>query len=420
MKRRRRPRRKYQKYIRKVSIFIVLTSLILLFLWPYLRITFLKILIPIGRGEAGVLEEKVCGDAIFTGGETLLVAPTSGSIRFFVKDKDSVRVGDVIAEIGDKDVVQAITESLAFAEEKLEKYQSETAEEFVRLSQEIQDSYENAIHLFFQVQQAYSSGDFKNLAAKENQLFSEEKTILDRRSRLSALESERAKLTKEVELIQKIASTSTVKILAPIAGTFSSKVTKLDEKVFFSDLSDKDASQLMILAKELKNAKAFSLESGCKVNQGQVIGRIVSGDKVSFFLPVKTEERPDIEPGKPVLIQFPDKTTLDAVVNAVIDGKPPGYSILVGVIEYVPFDKYEKTARIWMITKRHSGIIVPVKSLLEKNGQTGVLIVRKTFAQFCPVDVLMIKGEQAVVRGIQETDEIVLRPMKLLEGRRVR
>jgi len=420
LKRRRRPRRKYQKYIRKAGIFIVLTSLILLFLWPYLRITFLKILIPIGRGEAGVLEEKACGDAIFTGGETLLVAPTSGSIRFFVKDKDSVRVGDAIAEIGDKDVLQAITESLAFAEEKLEKYQNETAEEFFRLSQEIQDSYENAIHLFFQVQQAYASGDFKNLALKENQLFSEEKTILDRRSRLSALESERAKLTKEVELIQKIASTSTVKILAPIAGTFSSKVTKLDERLFFSDLSDKDASQLRILAKELKNAKPFSLESGCKVNQGQLIGRIVSGDKVSFFLPVKTEERPDIEPGKPVLIQFPDKTTLDAVVNAVIDGKPPGYSILVGAIEYVPFDKYEKTARIWMITKRYSGIIIPVKSLLEKNGQTGVLIVRKTFAQFCPVDVLMIKREQAVVRGIQETDEIVLRPMKLLEGRRVR
>ena len=63
---------------------------------------------------------------------------------------------------------------------------------------------------------------------------------------------------------------------------------------------------------------------------------------------------------------------------------------------------------------------MPVKSLVDKNGQTGVLLVQKTYAVFHPVEVRMIKGDRAVVQGISETSEIVLKGMKFLEGRRVR
>ena len=79
-----------------------------------------------------------------------------------------------------------------------------------------------------------------------------------------------------------------------------------------------------------------------------------------------------------------------------------------------------RTSYASLVTRRKQGIIVPLRSLIDREGQTGVLVVQKTYARFCPVEVLMVKGDQAVVSGINDTTEIVLKGMAFFEGRRVR
>ncbi|HHW17706.1 MAG TPA: hypothetical protein GXX30_02225 [Firmicutes bacterium] len=420
MKRRRKSGQKQRKYASRFAALVIVASLGLLLFWPYIRTGFLKAFIPVGRGTPGFLEEKTAGDALFTGGDTLLRAPIGGAIKFLVKDGDTVRVGDVIAEIGDKDAISAVQESLALARDNLEKFEEGTQGEFSRLVRETQAAYESAVRSFFELQRVFACGDVRSLPEKERAFLTETNVLSDKRSRLMAIENERARLKGEVELLEKIASQSAVRVLAPVAGTFSSTVTDVEDKVRANDISQKDASELMMLAQKVRGSRTFSIQDGQKVKQGDPIGRIISGEKVSFFLPVKTEERPDVGLGKRILIEYEDGFTLNGVVTGIRDGKPPGYSVLSGEIQYVPVDRYTYAARISLISKRFNGILVPVESILEKDGQTGVLVVQKTYARFVPVEVLMVKGDRAVIKGISETDEIVLKAAKFLEGRRVR
>ena len=109
-----------------------------------------------------------------------------------------------------------------------------------------------------------------------------------------------------------------------------------------------------------------------------------------------------------------------AEISEVLDGLPPGYSIIVGSITVMPSESLVKAGQVGLTVRRRSGVIIPKSGLLEKGGRQGVLKVQKTYARFREVEVLMTKGDQAVVRGISETDEIVLKAMSFLEGRRVR
>ncbi len=237
---------------------------------------------------------------------------------------------------------------------------------------------------------------------------------------MKAIEDERSRLAHEYEILQKIVASSSVKILAPVSGTFSSQLFSRDSEIRSSNLEEKDASQLTVLAKELANTKAYQVENGQEVAQGDAIGRIVSGENVRFFLTVKTEQRPDIQTGDKVLVELDDRTSFNSTITGVVDGNPPGYSIISGKIDYIASDRYVRTSYASLVTRRKQGIIVPLRSLIDREGQTGVLVVQKTYARFCPVEVLMVKGDQAVVSGINDTTEIVFKGMAFFEGRRVR
>jgi hypothetical protein len=146
----------------------------------------------------------------------------------------------------------------------------------------------------------------------------------------------------------------------------------------------------------------------------------VSGENVKFCLTVKTEQRPDIRSGSKVLLEIGSNAPVYCTISSIIDGKPPGYSVISGEIDYLAPDRYVRASHASLITRREQGVIVPVKSLIDKNGQIGVLLVQKTYAVFHPVEVRMIRGDQAAVQGISETSEIVLNGMRFFEGRRVR
>ncbi len=367
-----------------------------------------------------MLDECISGQAIYANGQTVLVAPASGSIRFNVKNGDSVRVGDVVAEIGDKDALSSLSENLVLAQEALRAYDDQTSNKFANLTESIQERYENAVSALYGMQIAYASGNTSNLIATEDEFCEELEALSSNRAQLMGLEDRRAQLAHQIEVIKQVASSSSVKVLAPVSGVFYSEIVSLDSKLSMASLAEKDGSELSVLAQELEDAVEYHVEDGQNVSHGDMIGRIVSGENVKFFMTVKTEYRPDIKVGSKASVESEGPASLSTTIKEVTDGKPPGYSIISGEIEYIPPDKFVRTSHISLITRREQGIIVPLKSLVEKDGETGVLVVHKTYAVFQPVDIKMIKGEQAAVEGVSETSEIVLNGIKFFEGRRVR
>jgi multidrug efflux pump subunit AcrA (membrane-fusion protein) len=420
LKRRPRKKTKFRQYARSITTAAIVLSVAMLFVWPYLRSALLKILIPVGRGYAGTLENHVKGTALFSGGSTLIVAPVDGTLNLQVKDNESVRVGQVLATIGDSETGAEFADSIAKARGNLASYEAETEQEFALLKAEVQEAYRGALESLLMSRQAFASGDAPEALAAESSLTSLEEIIREKRERLSSIEDQRGNLARTVALLEQALTTSKVNVLSPSAGVFSSEFTEAHKKIPGMSLSDKDASEIMALCREIKDAIEIRVEDGGSVKIGDPVGRVITGEDISFYLPVKTEERPALRQGQSVVLRLPDGTEMRSTVTSVVDARPPGYSIISGTIDVVSSRIGTGSAEVTLVASRNSGTVIPTASILEMNGETGVLIVQKTYARFAPVEILAAHGDRTVVRGISETHEIVLRPKAFLEGRRVR
>lgn len=417
---RRRKKTKYRAYARKIALAVVMISVVMLFLWPYLRSAALNTFVSVGRGRAGTLEERVTGEALFADWSSLVVAPTNGTLRILVQANESVRAGQAIAEIGSPNTAEAMEESLAFARGNLRNYEESTAEEFQRLSQEANDAYAAAVDALFSAKRAFAAGSQKEAVSAESRVKEHGATIAGIKARISEIEDRRAELAENVLLVENAVASTGVQVLSPIAGILSWEYSSYDRTIADLALTDKDASQLMAIIREDNDARVMVSSDGQSVKIGDAVGRVVSGRNAAFYFPVKTEERPDVKAGQRIEVRFGDGTSAYATITGVKDACPPGYSVLTGEVPLLDVSNPSNSMEISLVTSRATGIIVPTKAILNKDGQTGVLTVEKTYARFSPVEVVMTKGKEAVVRGIAETDEIVLGGMGFLEGRRVR
>lgn len=420
MTRRYRSKAKLRTLTRRVILSALLLSLVLLLTWPYLRTAILRATIPVGRGSLGTLEERTDGEAVFAGGVSLVTAPAPGTLRFLVRDGESVRTGQPIAEVGKEGAREAFDDSLRFAKARLLAYEAETQEEFERLSNSVEDSYARAVQLFFLSQEASAKGEMELSSRYESRLLDEEKNLRQDAGRLAEIEEERADLAAHVAAIEALQASSVVHVLSPASGIFSTEVTSIETKFTKENVAGKSAAELAILAREAREAQPANAKDGQAVQAGDILGRVVSGQGVSFYLPIKTEDKPVFREDGKVELALSDGTVLQAKVTEVHDGKPPGFSIIVGEISVMPVSSLRKVDEVGLIAKTQSGVVIPKSALMVREGHQGVLLVQKTFARFREVQVLMVKGDKAVVKGIDETNEIVLRAWGFLEGRRVR
>ncbi|HHX27784.1 MAG: HlyD family efflux transporter periplasmic adaptor subunit [Bacillota bacterium] len=420
MTRRYRSKAKLRSYARRITFLAILLSIVLLLTWPYLRSAFLRATISIGRGTLGSLEERIGGEAVFAGGVSLVTSPAPGTLRLLVKDGESVRTGQVIAEVGKVGAKEAFDDSLRFAKSRLASYETETREEFERLSASVESSYAEAVGLLFMSQDAAAKGAVTLSREYETRLENEEKRLRHDADRLAQIEGERARLAANVAAIEAAQASSVVSVISPASGVFSTEVTSIEAKFSKDAIAGKNAAEIAILAREAREAQSGSIKDGQSVQVGDILGRIISGHAVSFYLPIKTEDKPDVKKGGTVELALLSGASVQARIADVVDGKPPGYSIIVGDISVMPVQSVTKAGQIGIIVKTQSGVVIPRSALIDRDGRQGVLLVQKTYARFREVQVLMVKGDQAVVKGIEETDEILLRAWGFLEGRRVR
>jgi len=97
------------------------------------------------------------------------------------------------------------------------------------------------------MQVAFASGNTLNYIEEEAGFNHKVGVLSQNRARLMGLEDQRSKLVSQVEVMQQVAVSSSVKILAPVSGTFCSQITALDVKLSAVNLAEMDASQLSVL-----------------------------------------------------------------------------------------------------------------------------------------------------------------------------
>ena len=254
----------------------------------------------------------------------------------------------------------------------------EYREEFNLLTSRIQSVYEEACRLFYLAQSGYMSRNLSDIRAAEKEFGAVMTDLADAKYRLAGMEEERGRLAQNVDLIEQVASTSIITVTAPVSGVFTTSYWQGFAQLTPENIGQKDASQIISIMNQIVKDGLTEVAAAQEVKQGDYMGMIITGEPVRCYMPVKTEDRPDIIAGQRAWISLPDGSNFDATVNSVVDGIPPGYSVISCDLEPVPTGRVFLAEQTSIINKRHSGILIPVKSLITReDGQQGVLLSAK-------------------------------------------
>ena len=131
----------------------------------------------------------------------------------------------------------------------------------------------------------------------------------------------RARLAANVAAIEAAQASSVVSVISPASGVFSTEVTSIEAKFSKDAIAGKNAAEIAILAREAREAQSGSIKDGQSVQVGDILGRIISGHAVSFYLPIKTEDKPDVKKGGTVELALLSGASVQARIADVVDGK---------------------------------------------------------------------------------------------------
>ena len=84
--------------------------------------------------------------------------------------------------------------------------------------------------------------------------------------------------------------------------------------------------------------------------------------------------------------------------------------ILLQLNGFVEETIHERYMDISVVFSSATGFIVPEKALVEKDGKKGIYCAIGEFTKFKPVDVIKVKDDIVVVKGLDKNDFILMTP----------
>jgi putative membrane fusion protein len=214
-------------------------------------------------------------------------------------------------------------------------------------------------------------------------------------SRQTQLEAERSRLLGLEQAAEQM-------ITSGLAGTVSYTFDGLEGVLQESDLSALLESQTD-LTEIAHRARLIKVDTGETVSSGTPVVKII--DNFHFWLvaeipgtgiPVSVGERvrvrvwSDEAPG--------DATSVGTVVAFRVTGGRQ--RIIVSLQEYWPWFNQLRWANVEIIKQRYEGVIIPRSSVIQRKGETGVIVQLPRGAVFQPITVRGGKGGEVVVDGV--------------------
>lgn len=398
---------------------IILVLAFFLLPWPVIRSAVLRAAIPLGLPREGALEIDVTGRCLLAGREIVVKASADGVLRYLVRSGEWVRAGTPICTIRSGETREVLEEALRARRQELQAFDRENSNQIEEARKKLLDAYREAGKELVAASRVDALPDLALRTDREARVLSACAEIAELRSFLESREERRSAILREIAYLEQALSWAEVTVLAPEAGVFYRQVDGLEGRYYGS--REPSAADIRASLDEALRPRSPGPFDGDRVSPGQILGKIVPEEMVRFFLPIPTEDRPSLQQGQAVTVRT-TSAAIPARIERVIDGKPPGYSVIVGSLELglSGTEGFPRYLDITLVTSSARGLIVPSTALVHKNGTTGVLVVQKTVARFRPVEVILVKGNEAVVRGISPESQIVLRGWAFLEGKRVR
>lgn len=215
-------------------------------------------------------------------------------------------------------------------------------------------------------------------------------------------------------------TTSRVPLTAPEAGIFSLQVDGLESICSPGALADLDLANLFHSVQETELGKEDITYEGERVTAGKLLFKIVDNLSPSYlFCQANQTLSEQITVGQWVELQLDDLAAepINGKISDSYEEKGQAY-ILIRISTVNNLEKY-RLLKGNIIIDRSSCIVISPTMLVEKEGLTGVYLLKNGRASWQEVTIVAQDEQQLVVSGLEEGQWIITTPKLVKEGQRI-
>lgn len=224
-------------------------------------------------------------------------------------------------------------------------------------------------------------------------------------------EGERAGLNAEIARFRPVGGSdgNEISIKAPLAGVVCYHPDGLEGILTPQTWDNLDLDQLDQLSKPAPQDSAM-------LSGGQPVAKIIN-NLTNPQLIVRLS--PGINPpaaGQTIYLQLAQNQAALTGETIAARQDQSGIQVLVRLKEYRPDLVHQRRLDLSYITERYTGVVVPISSLVERNGEMGVYVLNMGQVVWKRVEVAGRVAEEAAVRGLNTGTEIIINANLAKEG----
>lgn len=347
------------------------------------------------------MEDTIATQGVLIKNEWATVLPAGTTADFKANEGDRVSIGKPILKIAkssgaDENIslkINKINERIAEIQ-KSEQDNNFFAEDKQKIDANIQSNLK-------ELQTVASSGDFSKLETVKNDLAANvyKKSLVSGTDSFSGQNLEQ--LLKEKAELETILKNNSNIIYAKASGLVSFELDGYEEV-----LKPEGVKALKLAnIQEIINAAA---EKDKKKKDEKLEGvKVVDNFEwyIAAVVPKGVLNEQSI--GKTIGVRFKDLS--NAVVKGTVkhfdSGNEQGSLVVVRTTEQVNGFQRVRVANVDIIANSEEGLIVPVKTIVEREGLKGIYIERSGMARFVPIKVVFTKGKEAMVENLEKDDK---------------
>lgn len=348
-----------------------------------------------------IMEDTIATQAVLIKNEWTTVLPAGTTADFKANEGDRVSTGKPILKIAkssgaDENIslkINKINERIAEIQ-KSEQDNNFFAQDKQKIDANIQSNLK-------ELQTVASSGDFSKLETVKNDLTANvyKKSLVYGNDSFSGQNLEQ--LLKEKAELEAILKNNSNVIYAKASGLVSYELDGYEEA-----LKPEGVKALKLAnIQEIINAAA---EKDKKKKDDKLEGvKVVDNFEwyIAAVVPKGVLNEQSI--GKTIRVRFKDlgNAVVKGTVKHFDSGNEQSSLVVVRTTEQVNGFQRLRVANVDIIANSEEGIIVPVKTIVEREGLKGIYIERSGMARFVPIKVVFTKGKEAMVENLEKDDK---------------
>nr|WP_278335739.1 HlyD family efflux transporter periplasmic adaptor subunit [Proteiniborus sp. DW1] len=371
----------------RITLIIIVVSYIFSRMIPVFSIGIHKTVI----AEAGVIEDIVSSKGIVIKDEFVYKSETQGTVSLLKQEGEKVAKGVQVARINRAEG-STYSNELEEINRQIEILKKSSDNKEI-LNEDKNKIHDNIASIIDELQNSILSGNYSDaLIHRDTLLMTIDKQQLVAGQNSLMSNSLDNLLERKNEIIKNMESSKHVSY-APKSGIISYQLDGLEDIFTISKINDYESSDYRLI-----DVNKTDLTEKNIVNFGEPVYKIIDNFTWYIMTEVDSKGMDKLEEGKTIYIKINDdeRKIISRVVRLVKENDK--CFIILKLTEY--FHEYynERYLDIHIVKNTYEGLIIPSKSIIEKDGIKGVYIKDISgIVKFRPIKILASHNEHTIV-----------------------